>query len=188
MNFKSLILLVLCLGIFISEFASTAWSAKRSSAEINALIKDEQKELKVLKQKIARQEKFISSVGKKEGQLLGKLKKINNKIKLKERELKIYQWNSLINKKKLAKLESGLKQTRKKLKVQKVSLGKRFRQIYKEGSISPLKIAFSSESVSDLLQRLKYIELIAEYDANLMASFKSRLDNLDSEKKISSIC
>ena len=70
--------------------------------------------------KIAKQEKLISSVGKKEGKLLGKLKKIDNQIKLKERELKIYQWNSLINKKKLAKLEKKRNTKKKEMEVQKV--------------------------------------------------------------------
>lgn len=183
MKYRSLFLLIFFLGFFTLVFAATTWSANRSSAEINALLKDEQKELKVLKDKIARQEKLISSVGRKEGQLLGNLKKIDNKIKLKERELKIYQWNFLINKKKLAKLEKRFKATKKDLAIQKVSLGKRFRQIYIEGPVFPLKVAFSSESVSDLLQRLKYMELIAEYDTNLMTKFKSRLVGLSAEKK-----
>ncbi len=183
MKFKYLILLFLILGCFISEFASTAWSAKRSSSEIKVLLQDEENELKILKQKIAGQEKLIFLTGKKEGQLLGKLKILNNKIKLKERELRIYQWNLLINKKKLAKLGNSLKQTRKNLEVQKISLGKRFRQIYKEGSIFPLKIAFSSKNVSDVLQRLKYMELVAEYDAKLMTSVNNQLENLSSEKK-----
>jgi len=122
-------------------------------------------------------------VGKKEGKLLGKLKKINNQIKLKERELKVYQWNFLINKKKLAKLEKNRNENKKELKTQKILLGKRLRQIYKEGSVSPLKVAFSSENVSDLLQRLKYMELIAEHDANLMVDYKIRLDGLNAEKE-----
>jgi murein hydrolase activator len=183
MKYRVLIFSFFLFGCIIFICASISWSANKSSAEINVLLKDEQKELKILKNKIAQQEKLISSVGKKEGQLLGNLKKIDNQVKLKARELKIYKWNSLINKKKLAKLEKGLKKTQIELDGQKVSLGKRFRQIYKEGPVFPLKVAFSSESVSDLLQRIKYMDLIAEYDSNLLANFKSRLDDLNTEKK-----
>ena len=182
MNSRNLVLPALVIACINLVFVSIAWSANKSSADINVLLKDEQKELSILKAKIAKQEKLISSVGKKEGQVLGKLKKIDNQIKLKERELKIYQWNSLINKKKLTKLKIGLKKNKKELETQKISLGKRFRQIYKEGTIFPLKVAFSSESVSDLLQRIKYLELIAEYDASLMANFKSRQEDLEKEK------
>jgi murein hydrolase activator len=182
MNFRNLVLPALVVACINLVFASLAWSANKSSADINVLLKDEQKELRILKAKIAKQEKLISSVGKKEGQVLGKLKKIDNQIKLKERELKIYQWNSLINKKKLTKLKISLKKNKKELGKQKISLGKRFRQIYKEGTVFPLKVAFSSESISDLLQRIKYLELIAEYDASLMANFKSRQEELEKEK------
>ena len=183
MRHKSLLLAAFILGVSSLVFATTAWSAKKSTKQINSLLEDEKKELKILKGKIARQEKLISSVGKKEGKLLGKLKKIDNQIKLKERELKVYQWNSLINKKKLAKLEKNREANKKELKAQKVLLGKRFRQIYKEGSVSPLKVAFSSENMSDLLQRLKYMELIAEHDADLMADYKDRLVGVNAEKK-----
>ena len=183
MKHKSLFLATFILGVSSLVFASTVWPAKKSAKEINSLLKDEKKELKILKEKIARQEKLISSVGKKEGKLLGKLKKIDNQIKLKERELKIYQWNFLLNKKKLAKLEKNLNINKKELEGQKVLLGKRFRQIYKEGPVFFLKVAFSSESVSDLLQRLKYMELIAEHDASLMADYKIRLDGLNTEKE-----
>ena len=183
MKHKSLFLATFILGVSSFVFASTVWPAKKSAKEINSLLKDEKKELKILKKKIARQEKLLSSVGKKEGKLLGKLKKIDNQIKLKERELKIYQWNSLINKKKLAKLEKNLNINKKELKAQKILLGKRFRQIYKEGPVFPLKVAFSSESMSDLLQRLKYMELVAEHDANLMADYRIRLDGLNGEKE-----
>jgi len=183
MKHKSLFLATFILGVSSLLFASTVWSAKKSSREINVLLKDEKKELKILKGKIARQEKLISSVGIKEGKLLGKLKKINNRIKLKEKELKIYKWNFLINKKKLVKLEKNLNLNRRDLEAQKVLLGKRFRQIYKEGPVFPLKVAFSSETVSDLLQRLKYMELIAEHDASLMADYKSRLAGLNVKKK-----
>ena len=183
MKHKTLFLATFILGVSSFVFASTVWPAKKTTKEINSLLKDEKKELKILKKKIARQEKLLSSVGKKEGKLLDKLKKIDNQIKLKERELKIYQWNSLINKKKLAKLEKNLNINKKELKAQKILLGKRFRQIYKEGPVFPLKVAFSSESMSDLLQRLKYMELVAEHDANLMADYRIRLDGLNGEKE-----
>jgi murein hydrolase activator len=162
---------------------ATGWAEKKSAKQIDALLKDEQKELSLLKKKIAKQNKLISSAGKKEGQLLSNLKKVNNQIKLKERELKIYQWNFLINKKKMAKLEGNLKTHGKKLKSQKRLLGKRFRQLYKEGSVFPLKVAFSSENVSQFFQHLKYMELIVQHDASLINDYKYQLEGMKTEKQ-----
>jgi murein hydrolase activator len=181
MKYRSLFLTVFVLAGLC--FVATSWAVKNSSKQIDTLLKEEQKELNLLKKKIAKQNKLISSAGKKEGQLLSNLKKVNNQIKLKERELKIYQWNFLINKKKLAKLEKKLKTNGIKLKSQKRLLGKRFRQLYKEGPIFPLKVAFSSKSPSQFLQHLKYIELIAQHDALLMTKYRNQLDGMNTQKE-----
>lgn len=176
----------LFLAVFVLAglcFAATGWAAKKSNKQIDALLKDEQKELSLLKKKIAKQNKLISSAGKKEGQLLSNLRKVDNRIKLKERELKIYQWNFLTNKKKLAKLEKNLKTNKQKLKSQKRLLGKRFRQLYKEGPVFPLKVAFSSENASQFLQHLKYMELIAQHDASLMTDYKNQLEGMKTKKR-----
>ncbi len=181
MMYRSLFLTVFVIAGLC--FAATGWAAKKSAKEIDVLLKDEQKELSLLKKKIARQNKLISSAGKKEGQVLRNLRKVDNQIKLKERELKIYQWNFLINKKKLSKLEKNLKSNKHKLKAQKLLLGKRFRQIYKEGPVFPLKVAFSSENASQFLQHLKYMDLIAQHDASLMTDYNNQLEGMKTEKQ-----
>ncbi len=179
-----------CRAIFLAGFvlagllfASTGEAAKKSTRKINALLQDEQKELSLLKKKIASQNKLISSAGKIEEQLLSKLRKLDNQIKLKERELKVYQWDFLINKKKLIKLEANLRSNEQKLRDQKLLLGKRFRQIYKEGPVFPLKVAFSSENASDFLQSLKYMELIVQHDAKLMVDHMNQSEGMKTEKQ-----
>jgi murein hydrolase activator len=180
---RHVFLFFMCFVLVLLFFASTGFASKKSTKEINALLDDEKKELIILKKKIADQDKLISSVGKKEGQLLRNLRRVDNQIKLKARELKVYQWNFLINKKKLAKLEKKFKAKSKNLIAQKKLLGKRFRQIYKEGPVFPLKIIFSSNNASEFLQHIKYMELIAQYDVNLMYDYKSQLDAMKAEKK-----
>ena len=173
---RQVFLFIICFVLALLFFASTGFAFKKSAEEINALLDDEKKELIVLKEKIAKQGKLISSAGKKEGQLLSNLRKVDNQINLKSRELKVYQWNFLINKKKLSKLEKKFKAKRKNLIVQKKLLGKRFRQIYKEGPIFPLKIIFSSKNTSEFLQHIIYMELLAQHDAGLMDDDNKQLE------------
>ena len=180
---RQVFLFIICFVLALLFFASTGFAFKKSAEEINALLDDEKKELIVLKEKIAKQGKLISSAGKKEGQLLSNLRKVDNQINLKSRELKVYQWNFLINKKKLSKLEKKFKAKRKNLIVQKKLLGKRFRQIYKEGSVVPLKIIFSSKNTSEFLQHIKYMELLAQHDAGLMDDYKNQLEALKAERQ-----
>jgi len=183
MKFRFPVLVIIASLAVVLTLSSSTLAVNKSTEDINALLEDEKNELKILKDKIARQDKMISSVGKEERGLLRNLRKIDNQIKLKQRELKIFQWNLQGNEKKLAKLKINQKANKQKLENQKILLGQRFRQLYKEGPAYPLKVAFSSENITDLLQRLKYMELIAEHDANLMANYKNRLDILNEEKK-----
>ena len=134
------------LFIFIISIlsGSIASSEERNVKEINTLLKDEKAELKVLKNKIKRQELAISSVGKSESATLKNLQVIGNQLKVKERELNIYKWNFKNNQTKLLSLKPRLKKTEHEINAQKKILGFRLRSMYKKGPIFPLKIVFSS--------------------------------------------
>ena len=96
-----------------------------------------------LRKKIARQERAIIKAGAKESAVLKNLQKIGSQLKLKERELNIYQWNYKNNQKKISSLEPRLKKAEQKIKYHQNLLGLRIRSIYKEGPLFPLKIVFS---------------------------------------------
>ena len=55
--------------------------------------------------------------------------------------------------------------------------------MYKEGPVFPLKIAFSSSNVNDLLQRFKYMDLIARKDSELLREYKNRLEQIKEDKR-----
>jgi len=150
--------------------------------DIQFQIGQEKTELEKLKEKIARQEKAIKRAGKKENSALMTLQKIGNRLKLKERELKIYQWNKKINQDKILRLEKKIALAEIHLFGQKKILGKRLRAIYKEGSMFPVKVLFSSENFNDLIQRIKYMGLITEYDARIFEKYNFRFNLLAEEK------
>ncbi|MEC8956757.1 MAG: peptidoglycan DD-metalloendopeptidase family protein, partial [Nitrospinota bacterium] len=164
-----------CLPIIFAE--------ENNIKEINTLLKDEQAELKILRKKIKRQEIAISKVGKSESAALKNLQVIGNQLRLKERELKIYKWNFKNNQKKLLSIEPRLKKMEQKINAHKKILGFRLRSIYKEGSVLPMKIMFSSNDINDLFQNLKYMNLIAQHDAQLLRQYKSQYDKFDKDKR-----
>ena len=49
MKYKSLFFATFILGVSSLVFAATVWPAKKSAKEIDSLLKDEKKELKILK-------------------------------------------------------------------------------------------------------------------------------------------
>ena len=182
---KQILLIWFLFILFCAEFflVFSTWAENKQKEEIDALINDEQKELQALKKKIALQEKTISIEGAKESTVLKHLQKIETQLKLKERELTIYQLNYKVNQKKILSLVQRYKKAEQKLKNQEKVLGLRLRTIYKEGPVYPLKIMFSSNNLTDLLQKFKYMNLIARQDSELLYEYKNKLEHIKENKR-----
>jgi len=168
--------------LILVSVVSPALAGKKVAGKIDTLLKDEQAELKILRRKIAQQENAISKVGKKESAVLKNLQKIGSQLKLKKRELEIYKWNFKNNQKKISSLEPRLKKAEQKIKSHKKILGLRLRFIYKEGPMFPLRVAFSSNNVTDLMQRLKYMDLIAQQDSQMLQEYLTKLEKIKQDK------
>ena len=182
---KQILLIWFLFILFCAEFflVFPTWAENKEKEEIDALIIDEQKELQALKKKIALQEKTISIEGAKESTVLKHLQKIEAQLKLRERELTIYQLNYKVNQKKILSLVQRYKKAEQKLKNQEKVLGLRLRTIYKEGPVYPLKIMFSSNNLTDLLQKFKYMNLIARQDSELLYEYKNKLEHIKENKR-----
>jgi murein hydrolase activator len=166
----------------LMNIASPALAEKKVAGKIDKLLKDEKAELQSLQKKITQQENAISKVGIKESAVLKNLKKIRNQLKLKKRELAIYNWNFKNNQKKISSLEPRLKKAEQKIKSHKKILGFRLRSIYKERPMFPLRVAFSSNNMTDLMQRLKYMDLIAQKDSQLLQDYLIQLEQIKQDK------
>ena len=161
---------------------SPVLAGKNVDEKIDKLLEDEQAELKILRRKIAQQENAISKVGKKESAVLKNLRKIGSQLKLKKRELEIYKWNFKNNQKKIFSLEPRLKKAEQKIKSHEKILRLRLRSIYKERPMFPLRVAFSSNNVTDLMQRLKYMDLIVQQDSQMLQDYLTKLEQIKQDK------
>ena len=66
--------------------------------EINIMLRKEKDKLSKLKNEIGNQTKILNKMGRKEYSNLKKKRILDGQLKIKERELKIYNWNLKINK------------------------------------------------------------------------------------------
>ena len=173
---------ILCLAL-IFIWVCPVYSGDPSEEQIEKLIQDEKSELESLKKKIKKQARDISSMGKKETKILRTLETLDNKKKVRERELKIYRWNIKINKKQLDKLFQKIKITERQLARQKSMLGKRLRALHKEGKMFPVKVLFSAEGYNDLIQKMKYMELLMSHDSRIFENFQKRWKQFKEEEK-----
>lgn len=148
-------------------------------------IKDIEKEiiveklkLKKFKDEIKRRRKQIKEAKRKEGSILIDLDNINDRLRIKEKEFKIYQWNTKVTEKRIKEIEGKFKNTEDFLEKEKLLLGKRLRTIYKEGDFSYLKVIFSAPNLTEFLRRFRFMKIIAMHDADLILSFKQNLSEL----------
>ena len=174
----------LCLGIgALALVGSRAGAEVRSIAEIEKLLSTEKSELQKLKEKIARQEQQLSAIGRKETSVLKTLGRLDDRLKLRERELRIYQWNIEINKKQIENLKQAILQIERQLARRQALLAFRLRTIYKEGGMVPLKILFSADGMGELLRRFKYMESIMTYDSAVFRAYRAKLGQLQKEQQ-----
>jgi len=151
--------------------------------EIQKLLDSEKREMDQLREKIARQEHELSAIGKKETSVLKTLGRLENRLKLRERELRIYKWNIEINKKQMENLSRHLHETQFQLARQQSLLGLRLRTIYKEGGMVPIKILFSADGLGEFLRRFKYMESVMAYDSAVFRAYETKLRQLQKEQQ-----
>lgn len=180
MKFQKILILVLA-AVFC--WAGPVYPGDPSEKEIEKLIHDEKSELEILKKKIEKQAREISSMDIKESKILKTVASLGNKKKVRERELKIYRWNIKINQKQLDQLSRKIKITEKQLSRQENMLGRRLRALYKEGKMFSFKVLFSAEDYSDLIQKMKYMDLLMSHDSRIFKNYQKRWGQFQKEEK-----
>ncbi len=183
MNFSSVKALLIALSIICFYLVSPALAGVQEIDDINDLLKKEKMERDQLEARIKKQSQSLSKMGKKEHYILKKQRILDDRLKIRQRELKIYDWNIKINQKKYNTLSKSIAKTGKQLSLQRKQMGRRLRTIYKEGNLFPVKILFSSDNFNNLLKRLKYMESVAVYDSALFNNYDAKFNRQNREKE-----
>ena len=180
-----LVLIFICINFHVNTLSiqSVGASNNFNAIEINKLLKQEKKELNKLNAEIKKQKSFLKKMGLKEFSILKKQGILDDQLKAKSRELKIYDWNLNINKNKIKTLNHALKQNRNKVNLQEISVANRLRMIYKKGNMFPVKLLFSADDFTDILRRMKYLEKITTYDNAMFHEYDKQINILSSRKE-----
>ena len=152
--------------------------------EINIMLKKEKNKLSKLENEIKNQTKILNKMGRKEYSNLKKKRILDGQLKIKERELKIYNWNLKINKNNVNVLTKKIAHGEKQIYLQQKNLGRRLRTIYKEGDLFSVKLLFSSEDFTDLLRRAKYLDTIMAYDRFIFNNYERELADFYNKKEV----
>ena len=178
-----LILFCINLCISFSSIQSVDASDNLDHIEINKLLKQENQELDKLNARIKKQTKSLKKIGLREFSILKKQGVLDDQLKAKSRELKIYNWNLNVNENKIKNLNHSIQKNKNQVNLQEIAVANRLRMIYKEGNMFPVKLLFSADDFTDILRRMKYLEKISAYDTVMFYKYEKQIKLLNSKKK-----
>lgn len=161
--------------------AGPGFARDKTKSQVENLLEQEKSELEKLREKIKRQDQKLSEIGQEETQVLTILRNLEDRLKLRERELKIYQYNIQVNEKQVRQSKDAVLTHQIRLKRYQLVLKDRLRSIYKNGDMFLVKVLFSSDTFDQLLTRLKYMENVMAYDAAIFHDYMDQLKKLEQE-------
>lgn len=161
MSLKFIIFLFL-----ITCLASSAWSV------------DAKKQLQGIKKEIREKKRLITKTSQVESAVSSELAKIDLSLKSKERSL------SDLNRD-LNSVEKGIEKTRseiasvvKEVESRKKLIQNRLVSVYKAGEVGNIRFLFSSETLPQMLENLRYMKALLENDRQLVVAYNERIGKL----------
>ncbi len=158
---------------------SPAWSQER---DLDENIKGKEDELQKLRREIHEQRRKISDIEEQERDVSEYIKKLENEEKLMKRLLEGLSDKESMLEEQVGQLRADLETNeiiyRHRLEV----FTGRLREIYKDGPRHVWQELLTAEDFSDLLQRYKFLSLIAERDADMIADVRERKAGIEMQE------
>jgi septal ring factor EnvC (AmiA/AmiB activator) len=163
--------IIFCL-VFIFVSILPAHFARLSAA-------DPKKELEQVQKKLLQEKQKVKQTIKREKSTLSELERLNKILGKKQKELTDYDNRLSRTRSKIRQLENDILLMNGKIDKRASFLRERFKSIYKQrhGSIADMLV--SAKDNQDLMKRIKYISLIAEYDRRLMSMYMREVKALN---------
>jgi len=161
MPIKQCILLIL-----ISCLATSAWSA------------DAKKQLQGIKKEISEKKRLITKTTHVENVVTSELAKIDQSLRLREQSLEELNRNRKSVENGLEKTRSEIDSVVKDVEARKRLIQNRLVAVYKAGEVGNIRFLFSSESLPQMLENLRYMKALLGNDRQMVAEYNERIGKL----------
>jgi septal ring factor EnvC (AmiA/AmiB activator) len=163
------VVVAVCTVLLVSTAAPSA-----QEKDLDERIKDNDSELKKLRKSIAEQRSMIREVEKKEKRETEYLKKLEEEETLTRRLLEGLEEKGDLLGEQMTNLETDLEANAQVYRHRLGVLAGRLREMYKEGPKKIWQELLDARDFGDLLQRYKFLSLVAERDAAMLDDVKRR--------------
>ena len=166
----------------VAAFPEPAAAQQRGSLPVEASIEEElvqsRRRLDEIQRERAELRREMQDLESRVHDISSRLELVSREVENSNRMLAELEFQLERQQARIDETTADLERTRTRLTRQKGDLNLRLRDIYKRGPLRTVQVLLGAESFSDLLNRYKYLSLIARYDRQLVrnvAALESRL-------------
>jgi murein DD-endopeptidase MepM/ murein hydrolase activator NlpD len=144
----------------------------------------EEQKLEQINQQLKERKLRLEKTRQEEAQVLSRLAVINKELARTKSNLQQANKKIQVNESQIGNLTEELSQSVSDLRQKETKLQKRIKEVYKSSSVSYLQLVFTSNSMSDFLNRLYFFRKIIDYDAALVGAIKEDVDKVRRKRAI----
>jgi len=142
--------------------------AGQEETEIRREILESQRRLEEIRAERERLQREMQSLRSRARNVTGELRNIERQLSTSRSVLAEIDLQHQLTARRVEETTADLVRTRERLREARATLARRLRDIYKRGPLGAARVLLGAESFADLLNRYRYLELIAHHDRALV--------------------
>ncbi len=162
------------MAVFLVLLAVLPVRAAAQEKDLDDNIRNKETELQKLRREIAEQRDKIKDLEKKEKNVSGLLEKLEKEESLVRKLMKGLEEKSSMLQEQADDIRVSLEQNEKEYARRLDILSARLREMYKEGPKQDWQRLLAAKDFTDLMQRYKFLALIAERDADMVSDVREK--------------
>lgn len=167
---------VLCLaliGALVLIDPAPLEARQTSAEELRREILESQRRLEEIRQERARLQGEMQDIRSRVEDVSGQLRNIERQLSASHSVLSEIEFQVEATSLRVREATRQLLETREDLRERQAILNRRLRSIYKRGPLHTVEVLLGADSFSDLLNRYRYLQMIAGYDRHLLSAVRS---------------
>ncbi len=175
---------VLLLGLLLLPFVPTLGGAQQTGTDdIRREIIESQQRLEEVREERARLQREMEQLRSRVRDVSGELRNIERQLSASRSVLAEIDFQVEATAERVRESTADLLRTRSELRAQQAALQRRMREIYKRGPLHTVEVILGADSFADLLNRYRYLHLIALYDRSLVEAVRTLEVELEAQSR-----
>jgi septal ring factor EnvC (AmiA/AmiB activator) len=171
---------ILCVCVFCCVVSGPAYG--QGEETLDRRIKSQEKELKKIQDEIEQHRAKSSELAQKASGISRRLASLDKEIELSEKFIGELENREALLTEQIDSLRTRVGLEKGALAAQNDQLMRRLRKLYMREPHFSWEILLGSENIHEMLQKYKYLKLIAEWDAKLLREVRERKTGLEHEQ------